>query len=123
MVSTLRTALQQAVMNQLILKNPAIGIHLPKNEQKEIDVLTAEEQLRLLEALPQTDNGRALRFILGTGLRSSELCGLRWKDIKGNTFTVNQAITTYQDFEDEECPKVKMQIARENLQPVVELFP
>lgn len=111
MMATLRTALQQAVKNQLILRNNAMGIRLPKMEQKEIVVFTADEQRRLLEALPNTDNGRALRFILGTGLRSSEVCGLRWKDIKGNSFTVNQAITTYSDYEVNEGPRVKKQTA------------
>lgn len=110
-IATLRTALQQAVNNQLILRNPASGVKLPKMEQKEIDVFSLNEQRLLLEALPNNDNGRALRFILGTGLRSSELCGLRWKDIKNNAFTVNQAITLYQDYEEEDGPVYKKQIA------------
>lgn len=110
-MATLRTSLQQAVTNQLIIKNPASGVKLPVLQQKEIVIFTVDEQRSLLEAMPDTDNGRALRFILGTGLRSSELCGLRWQDIKGNAFTVNQAITTYLDYEEEGGPANRKQTA------------
>jgi integrase len=41
--------------------------------------------------LPDNTQGRAIRFILGTGLRASELCSLRWSAIDKGAFTVRQS--------------------------------
>ncbi len=89
-LATLKVALKQAVENQLLFRSPAEAVKLPKQEQKEIEFLTAEEQQALLVALPMSTQGRALRFILGTGLRVAELCGLCWGDIAGDGLHVNQ---------------------------------
>lgn len=91
-ITLLKSALKQAVDNQLIMRNPADKAKLPQASQKEIEFLTVEEQQKLLQVLPTTTNGRALRFILGTGLRASELCGLRWMDISGEQFTIRQGL-------------------------------
>lgn len=74
----------------MIRRNPASKTRLPKLDQKDIRPLSADEQQRLLAALPDNTYGRAIRFIMGTGLRVSELCGLRWCDLEGNGFRVNQ---------------------------------
>ena len=55
-------------------------------------VLNIEEQKIHLEHLPDNIYWRNLRFILGTGLRASELCGLRWQDIEGSYFIVRQGV-------------------------------
>jgi len=110
-MATLRIALKQAETNQLILRNPAERIRLPKMEQKEIQVLSPGEQKLLLEALPDTDNARVIRFILGTGLRASEALGLRWQDIQGDRFTVKQAISTYSAYDNLEEAHTRKQIA------------
>jgi integrase len=81
-------------------------------EEKEIEFLTVDEQQKLLPVLPATTNGRALRFILGTGLRASELCGLRWMDIAGEQFTVKQAAQRVMDLDaGEDGNKYKLSIA------------
>ena len=89
-IATLKVALNQAVKNQLIFRSPADAITLPKQEQKTIEFLTAEEAGALLSVLPDNTHGRALRFTLGTGLRVAELCGLRWCDVEGSLIHVNQ---------------------------------
>jgi len=89
-LATLKVALKQAVENQLLFRDPSAAVKLPKQEQKEIEFLTVEEQRVLLSALPASTHGRALRFILGTGLRVAELCGLCWDDIDRDGFHVNQ---------------------------------
>ena len=86
----LKCALHQAVMNNIINRNPADNIKPPKLVQKEIEFLEPEEILRLLTVLPDNTHGRAIRFILGTGLRVSELCGLRWCDITAEGFSIKQ---------------------------------
>ncbi len=95
----LKTALQRAVRNQMLNSNPALYTILPKLNQEEIQFLTRYEQKELLDALPDSANGRALRFILGTGLRASELIGLRWSDIHGDCLTVSQTIQRRGDLE------------------------
>ena len=93
--AVLKCALHQAVVNNMIIRNPADSIKPPKLVQKEIEFLEPEEILRLLGILPETTHGRAIRFILGTGLRVSELCGLRWCDIMVEGFSIKQI--TYVD--------------------------
>lgn len=91
-MSILKRALGQAVENQLISRNPASAVKLPKAEQKEVSFLSEGESAALLDVLPMTTYGRAVRFILGTGLRVSELCALRWCDLSEDGFTVNQTL-------------------------------
>lgn len=109
--AALHSALKQAVVNHLIVRNPIEGVKLPTMQQKEVEVLTIVEQKRLIELLPDNSYGRALRFVLGTGLRASEVCGLRWLDIGGDSFMVNQAITTYLDYEEAEGARLKRSVA------------
>lgn len=104
-MTCLQSALKQAVENQLILRNPAEHAKLPQAAQKEIKFLTVDEQQKLVNALPENTYGRGLRFILGTGLRSSELCGLRWIDIEGDYFTVRQSLHKVKDLDAPEGEK------------------
>ncbi|NLO85355.1 MAG: tyrosine-type recombinase/integrase [Clostridiales bacterium] len=89
-MAVLKTALKQAQENQLINRNPATFAKLPKQNPKEIVFLTAEEQIKVLHLLPMTTHGRAIRFTLGTGLRVSELAGLRWRDIEHGCIQIRQ---------------------------------
>lgn len=107
-----KAALKQAVVNGLISKNPCDGVTLPKMEQKEVEFLEPDEQKKLLAALPDTDNGRALSFILKTGLRVSELCALRWSDVEADHFTVRQGAVRTKVFDAKEGElKTSMTIA------------
>ena len=100
----LHCALEQAIVNGMLIHNPAERTILPRMERKEIQFLTLEEQRRFIAALTDNTPGRALYFILGTGLRAAELTGLRWSDIKDNHFTVAQTIRRNRDFSDNaEC--------------------
>lgn len=94
----LHAALDQAVENRLILHNPSDRTTLPKMEQKEIRFFTLDEQRRFIEALPDSTAGRALYFVLGTGIRAAELTGLRWSDIQGDGFTIAQTIRRNRNF-------------------------
>lgn len=108
----LRAALKQALINNLITKDPSLHLALPSEPQREIEFLTIDDQKALVEALPKSTAGRALQFILGTGLRASELCGLRWQDIAGDHFTIRQAAQRVLDLDNEEKkPKYKLSVA------------
>jgi site-specific recombinase XerD len=88
----LRASLKQAVINNLIIKDPSLHLALPSTPAREIQFLTIDEQRKLIGVLPDTTSGRALHFVLGTGVRASELCGLRWMDIEGDRFTIRNAV-------------------------------
>ncbi len=88
----LHAALKRAIQNRLILSNPCEDISIPKQEHEEVRFFTLEEQRRFVDALPNTSAGRALAFILGTGLRVAECCGLRWSDIQKDEITIAQTI-------------------------------
>ncbi len=82
--SCLRSALTDAVNNRLITENPLSKWtyrrkEIPRDED-DIDPFTIEEPMTILEAL--TDQVRNLiQFAFWTGLRTSELIALNWKDI------------------------------------------
>lgn len=102
-----KSAMKQAVDNQLIIRNPAAKIKLPQLEQKEIEFLTLNEQRALLPHLPDNTAGRALQFILRTGLRASELCGLQWDDISGDSFNVRRSAQYVKIPKDDQVDGVK----------------
>lgn len=72
-----------AIENELIEKNPASKVvtKIPGNEGKEVKALTREEQNRFIQCIKGTRYENSLMLILNTGLRISELCGLKWQDI------------------------------------------
>jgi len=83
-LSVLRTALDDAVTDELIDANPIAGWTYQKNEppkeEDDVDPFTAAEQVEILKALD--GQGRNLvQFALWTGLRTSEMVGLRWEDV------------------------------------------
>lgn len=93
----------------ILAKNPVTRIILPKLEQEEIRIFTLEEQKAFIEALPDNTSGRALYFILGTGLRLAELTGLRWSDIHENEFHISQTIRRNRNFDESDPRRTSLQ--------------
>ncbi|MBQ9489456.1 MAG: site-specific integrase [Lachnospiraceae bacterium] len=93
----IRSALEIAVTNDLIRKNPAIGIKYG-GETNVKKALTREEQDSLVAFLQKSETYKMylpmVVILLGTGLRVSELCGLTWNDVdfKNNTIIVNKQL-------------------------------
>lgn len=77
----LHKALGQAKNEGLILANPAEGINLPRAGKPQIEILTRDEQARLVQASYQHRYGVFIRLVLMTGIRLGELLGLQWSDI------------------------------------------
>ena len=90
MRNLLHLALDQAVKNKLMKENPIEGVRLPKNVQREMRVLSREEQDRLIKVARQAPEPAAFGIIfdLFTGLRLGELCGLRWQNVDMEQFRV-----------------------------------
>lgn len=77
----LKMALEQAADNELIIKNPAGKIILPRKVTKEARVLTVEEQDKFIKASKSYRNGEIFILILATGLRIGEALALTWDDV------------------------------------------
>ena len=85
---TCRMALDQAVAQGLILKNPALSCKAPVTRPKEMQVLTGEEIQRLLIQAKEDGCYELLLLELATGLRRGEILALRWDDLDFRTGTL-----------------------------------
>ena len=82
---TCRVALDQAVAQGLILKNPALSCKAPVTRPKEMQVLTGEEIQRLLIQAKEDGCFELLLLELSTGLRRGEILALQWDDLDFRT--------------------------------------
>ena len=82
---TCRVALDQAVAQGLILKNPALSCKAPVTRPKEMQVLTGEEIQRLLIQAREDGCFELLLLELTTGLRRGEILALQWDDLNFQT--------------------------------------
>ena len=78
------------------IKNPFIGITIPKYSKKEMHLLNADEQKKLKTYLKEHQNSVSLgiTLALAIGLRIGEVCGLMWEDIdfKKRILTVRRTV-------------------------------
>lgn len=92
----LHQALRSAEANKLIEKNPVPLVEkMRRDPPRKKDAFTADEVRLLMEKLPQTLVGWAIRILLATGMRKQELLALEPKHIAedGSTIRVEQALT------------------------------
>lgn len=75
------TCLGVAQEKELIAKNPADALRLPKLGKRSSKALSVGEQKRLKQVANSTTNGLAVLIALETGMRIGEISGLRWSDI------------------------------------------
>lgn len=81
MHKVLHCALKQGVKLGLLVRNPASVVIRPKLEQNEMKFFTEEQAQQFLHTAKQ-DRLYALYYLaIHTGMRKSELLGLRWKDV------------------------------------------
>lgn len=100
-LAILHKAIKQAIILKKINRDPFIGLNKPKKERAEIHPLTMDEQTAWLRVVPANTGGRALRFLHGTGLRVSELVGLKWKDIQEDGIHIERNVLTIKDLKDD----------------------
>ena len=79
--TVLHAGIKHAIWEDLLHKNVTEHVVLPKDEYREMRVLSQEEQDRLFEVLEKDRMGIAVLFSLFTGVRRGELLSLRWSDI------------------------------------------
>jgi integrase len=92
--AVLSCALKQAVKWDMIVRNPATLVELPRMERKEMKAFTAEESTRFLSALTETRFYALFMFALTSGMRPQEYLALKWSDLdmEKGTATVRRAL-------------------------------
>ena len=106
----LKVCLNTAIREEITIKNPCSLVELPKiTRTKKREVLTAEEQTRLIEAI----QGHKLELLyivaLATGMRLGEILGLKWQaiDFTNNTIEVTNTVQKTYIFDDSMNKKIK----------------
>lgn len=87
-LTTLRIALGQAYADRLITDNPAAGVRSPRVDREPVRALTAPDVRNVLAAVQGDQLAPLYAFLLGSGLRLGEACGLNWGDVDLDAGTV-----------------------------------
>jgi len=78
----LHEALNTAVRERLIAKNPTNGTTIPKNNYAEKQILGDEQLGAFMEEIKKEEYWYDFFYVeVMTGLRRGEICGLKWSDI------------------------------------------
>jgi len=77
----LKSALDLAVQDELIVRNPVVGVKIPRVRRSGGKALSVVQARQLLDAAVGDRLELAIRLALGLGLRRGEVCGLRCADI------------------------------------------
>jgi integrase len=82
----LSSALDQAVRWGMLGHNPAKSVQLPRNNRgrrrEQIHVLNAEQAIRFLDSARKNRWGAVFILGLNSGMRPSEMLGLKWDDVE-----------------------------------------
>lgn len=83
-------------MKKTIRENPCQDITIPRSvPSRERRSATPDELIKIWSALENTHYYYCFQFLLLTGLRPSEVCGIRNTSIKGNILEINQTRSKY----------------------------
>ena len=93
--TVLRAALDIAVRDGLLRRNPVAAVRRPAVERKDAAYLTVDDAHRLLESMRGERLEPLFRLMLATGLRRGEALGLHWSDVDldGGTLRVRWTLT------------------------------
>lgn len=95
----IRNCLSHAVKWNLIIRNVAEAVEPPRARKKEMRALSVPEIHTFLSACPQGPWHTMFHTLIWTGLRRSELLGLRWSDLNLEmaSMQVRQSLVRLQD--------------------------
>lgn len=78
---TLYAMFNKAVSLQFILRNPCVGVVLPKKPITSINALTKDEEVKFFNAITGQRYEELFYILLHTGMRIGEAVALTWNDI------------------------------------------
>jgi len=87
--SVLHSALEHATRTGLISRNPCHGAILPRNPAKEMKIFNEDQVITFLIAAKSSSYKLIYQMALATGMRQSEILGLKWEDVDWTRSTVN----------------------------------
>lgn len=98
----LSAALDQAVENGLLAKNPAKAVVLPRQQSKNARVLSVEDQQLFIRALRGQRLSNLFMLQIATGLRPGEALGLTWDnvDFENKILHITKAVRRERDEND-----------------------
>ena len=89
---TLRAALNQAIAWEMLSKNPAVGVRLPRKRSVKPPVLLPLVEIRrMLQAVPEPARS-ILVLIVFASMRPGEVLALRWKDCMPDRIVVDERV-------------------------------
>lgn len=93
--SVLHHALDDAVKDRKLRKNPAAGAKLPKKVKTEFRALEVAEARAFFEAVGGDPLEALFHVLLTTGIRPSEAFALKWEDLdlEGGSLAVRRSLT------------------------------
>lgn len=109
MHAIIRKALNHAVKQRTLIRNPTDAVTPPRPERKEFRTLTADE-LRCFFAVIDSPRWKTLYLVAALlGLRKSEVSGLRWSDIdfERSTISINHIVYEIDGVIHEGTPKTE----------------
>ena len=77
----LREVLHQAVRWELLVRNVCDQVDPPRPQHKDMRTLDTDQAIDFLSRVQDKPLGHMFALALHTGMRRSELCGVRWKDV------------------------------------------
>ena len=106
------------MIDDFVRKNPAKGISIKRDEEKEIAVLSEENQASFFDCCKGTFYDNFFIVAITTGMRIGEIAALRWEDIDLDAKLIHVKRTlVYQKYDSDTCktfhfelPKTKTSI-------------
>lgn len=90
----LKAAFNYAIVNDLMTKNPTVGVKLSGSQKYIPKVYTEEQFKKLITIVKGTEQEIPIVLAAGCGLRRGEICGLRWDNIDFGNKTLSVEKTT-----------------------------
>lgn len=106
----LHDSLEQAVKSGKVIRNVSEATTLPRNQPKEKQPLSMDDELKFLETAATDRLGIAFIVSLSTGMRLRELLGLHWScvDMLSDNISVTQALVRVKIFDEDHNHESKL---------------